>query len=135
MSASDDSTDPELSKYAPKRSREQPATPNAERLRQVSTSASPVPSFEEGNQNRPIPALWPRPVPEPPPARREIGLLGWVGQAALVAAVAGVVALLVVFAKPLLEGASSLTSDSQTKRVANPSDDAVTTSALIPAIA
>src|SRR5215469_9556887 len=120
MSAlSDDSTDPELSKYVPKRSREQPAAPNAERLRQVSTSASTVPSFEEGNQNRPIPTLWPRPVPEPP-ARREIGLLGWVGQAALVAAVAAVVALLVVFAKPLLEGASSLTSDSQTKRVATP---------------
>ena len=140
MSAfSDDSTDPELRKYAPKWSREQPATPNAGQLRQVSTSASTVPSFEEGNQNRPIPPLWPRSVPEPP-AQREDGLLGWVGQTALVAAVAAVVALLVVFAKPLLERASSPVSDSQTKQLANPSDrrtanDAPANSALIPAIA
>ena len=140
MSAfSDDSTDPELRKYAPKWSREQPATPNAGQLRQVSTSASTVPSFEEGNQNRPIPPLWPRSVPEPP-AQREDGLLGWVGQTAVVAAVAAVVALLVVFAKPLLERASSLVSDSQTKQLANPSDrrtanDAPANSALIPAIA
>jgi ABC-type branched-subunit amino acid transport system substrate-binding protein len=141
MSAfSDDSTDPEeLRKYVPKWAREQPATLNAERLRQVS-SASTVPSFEEGNQNRPAPALWPRPVPKPP-AEREHGLLAWVGQTALVAAVvAAVVALLLVFAKPLFEGASSLTSDLQTKRVANPSDrhtanDAPANSALFPAIA
>jgi branched-chain amino acid transport system substrate-binding protein len=140
MSAfSDDSTDPELRKYAPKWSREQPATPNAEQLLQVSTSASTVPSFEERNQNRPTTPLWPRPVPEPP-ARREHGLLARVGQTALVAAVAAVVALLVVFAKPLIEGASSLNSDSQTKQVANQSDrhtanDAPTNSTLIPAIA
>ena len=139
MSAfSDDSRDEELSKYAPKWSREQPATPNAERLRQIS-SASTVPSFEEGNHNRRSPPLWPRPVPEPP-AEREHRLLAWVGQAALVAVIATVVALLVVFAKPLLEGASSPTSDLQTKRVANPSDrhtanDAPANSALIPAIA
>ena len=140
MSAlSDDSRDPEPSKYAPKWSREQPATPNAERLRQVSTSASTVPSFEEGNQNRPIPTLWPRPVPEPP-ALREHGLLGWVGQTALVVVVAAVVALLVVFAKPLLDGTSSLNSDSQTKQLAKPSDrhtanDAPAVSAVVPAIA
>ena len=141
MSAlSDDSTDPELRKYAPKWVREQPATPDdAERPRYISTSTSTVPSFEEGHQNRPIPRLWPRPVPEPP-AQREKGLLGWVGQAALVAVVAAVVALLVVFAKPLLERASLLNSDSQTKQLANPSDrhaanNAPANSALIPAIA
>jgi len=140
MSAfSDDGADPELSKYAPKWSREHPATPNAGQLRRVSPSASTVPSFEEGNQNRPIKPLWPRPVPEPP-AQREDGLLGWVGQIALGAVLAAVVALLVVFAKPLLERASSLNSDSQTKQLANPSDrhkanDAPANSALIPATA
>jgi branched-chain amino acid transport system substrate-binding protein len=140
MSAfSDDSTDQELSKYAPKWSREQPATPNAERLRQVSTSASTVPSFEEGNQNRPIPALWARRFPEPP-APREDGSFGWIGQAALVAVVAAVVALLVAFAIPLLQHANSPNSDLQTKQVANPSDrhianDAPATTALVPAIA
>ncbi len=137
MSAFSDDTDPELKKYAPKWSREQAATPNAEQLRQVSTSASTVPSFEEENRNRPISRLWPRPVPEPP-AQREKGLLGWVGEAALVAVVAAVVALLVVFAKPLLEGTSFLNSDSQTKQVANPSErhtanDAPANRALVPA--
>ena len=137
MSAFSDDTDPELTKYAPKWSREQAAKPNAEQLRQVSTSASTVPSFEEENRNRPISRLWPRPVPEPP-AQREKGLLGWVGEAALVAVVAAVVALLVVFAKPLLEGTSFLNSDSQTKQVANPSErhtanDAPANRALVPA--
>jgi branched-chain amino acid transport system substrate-binding protein len=140
MSAfSDESTDQELSKYAPKWSREQPATPNAERLRQVSTSASTVPSFEEENRNGPIPALWARRFPEPP-APREDGSLGWIGQAALVAVVAAVVALLVAFAIPLLQHASSPNSDLQTKQVANPSDrhiakDAPATTTLVPAIA
>jgi branched-chain amino acid transport system substrate-binding protein len=140
MSAlSDDSTDSELSKYAPKWSREQPATPNAELLRQASTSASTVPSFEEGNQNRPIPAVWARRFPEPPELRED-GLLGRIGQAALVAVVAAVVALVVAFAIPLLQHASSADSDLQTKQVANPSarhiaKDAPATTALIPAIA
>jgi ABC-type branched-subunit amino acid transport system substrate-binding protein len=135
----DDSTDPELRKYAPKWSREHPATPNAGQLRQVSTSTSTVPSFEEGDKNRPITPLWPRPVPEPP-AQRDDGLLGWVGQTALVAVLSAVVALLVVFAKPLLERASFLVSDSQTKQLASPSDrhranDAPANSALVSAIA
>jgi ABC-type branched-subunit amino acid transport system substrate-binding protein len=137
MSAFSDDTDPELKKYAPKWSREQAATPNAEQLRQVSTSASTVPSFEEENRNRPISRLWPRPVPEPP-AQQENGLLARVGQTVLVAVVAAVVALLVVFAKPLLEGTSFLNSDSQTKQVANPSErhtanDAPANRALVPA--
>jgi ABC-type branched-subunit amino acid transport system substrate-binding protein len=135
----DDSTDPELRKYAPKWSREHPATPNPGQLRQVSSSTSTVPSFEEGDKNRPITPLWPRPVPEPP-AQREDGLLGWVGQTALVAVLSAVVALLVVFAKPLLERASILVSDSQTKQLASPSDrhrvsDAPANSALVSAIA
>ena len=135
----DDSTDPELRKYAPKWSREHPATPNAGQLRQVSSSTSTVPSFEEGDKNRPITPLWPRPVPEPP-AQREDGLLGWVGQTALVAVLSAVVALLVVFAKPLLERASILVSDSQTKQLASPSNghrvsDAPANSALVSAIA
>jgi branched-chain amino acid transport system substrate-binding protein len=139
MSAFSDDTDPELTKYAPKWSGKQPAKPNAEQLRQVSTSAPTVPSFEEGNQNWPIAPLWPRPVPEPP-AQQENGLLPRVGQTVLVAVVAAVVALLVVLAKPLLEGASFLNSDSQTKQLANPSDrytanDAPAKSALTPAIA
>jgi branched-chain amino acid transport system substrate-binding protein len=128
-SPSDDDADPELSRYAPKWGREQPGTPDAERLRSSIALWS-----TENHQNR---QLKPRPVPEPP-AQREDGLLARVGQTALVAVVAAVVALLVVFAKPLLEGISSLNSDSQNKQVANPSDrltanDAPTNRALVPA--
>jgi branched-chain amino acid transport system substrate-binding protein len=122
MSASsDDATDPELRKYAPKWYREQPATPNAERLQQVSTSASTVPSLEEEHRDRRITPLWPGPVPEPP-ARRKNELRAQIGQMALVAVVAAVIALLVVFGKPLLEGVSPLSSDSQTKPVSKPVD-------------
>jgi branched-chain amino acid transport system substrate-binding protein len=133
-SPSDDDADSELSKYAPKWDREQPATPDAERLRSVGPSPSIARWSTENHQNR---QLMPRPVPEPP-AQREAGLLAWVGQTALVAVVAAVVALLVVFAKPLLEGISSLNSDSQNKQVANPADrltanDAPANRALVPA--
>src|SRR6516165_1403642 len=126
MSAfSDDSTDPEeLRKYVPKWARERPATPNAERLRQVS-SASTVPSSEEENQNRSISPLWPRPVPEPP-AEREHGLLAWVGQAALVAVVATVVASLAIFGKPLLQRVGLLEPDSPPIQVSKPADPRLT---------
>jgi branched-chain amino acid transport system substrate-binding protein len=133
-SPSDDDADSELSKYAPKWYGEQPATPDAERLRSVGPTPSIARWSTENHQNR---QLMPRPVPEPP-AQREDGLLARVGQTALVAVVAAVVALLVVFAKPLLEGISSLNSDSQNKQVANPSDrltanDAPANRALVPA--
>src|SRR5947207_8172793 len=134
MSASsDDGADSELSKYAPKWSRQQPATPNAERLRQVSTLAPTVPSLEEEYQDRRIRSLRPEPVPELP-ARREDGLRASIGQMVLMAVVAAVVALSVVFGKSLLEGVSP---DSQTKQVSEPSDrtanDAPTNRALVPA--
>jgi ABC-type branched-subunit amino acid transport system substrate-binding protein len=128
-SPSDDDADSELSKYAPKWRGEQPATPDAERLRSSIALWS-----AENHQNR---ELMPKPAPEPP-AQREDGSLAWVGQTALVAIVAAVVALLVVFAKPLLEGTSSLISDSQNKQVANPSErltanDVPANRALVPA--
>ena len=137
MSSSDDGTDPELRKYAPKWSREQPATPNAERLRQVSTSVSTVPPFEEEHQDRRIRTLWPGPAPEPP-AREEDGLVARTGQMVLVAVVAVIVALGVVFGKSLLEGGSPLNSGSQTKQVSKPSDslaanDVPANRALVPA--
>jgi ABC-type branched-subunit amino acid transport system substrate-binding protein len=131
-SSNEDDANPELSKYAPKWSREEPTTPNADRLRQVSTL------FEEERQNRRITPFRPAPPPEPP--ARADGLLAPIGQMALVAVVAAVVAtLLVVFGKPLLEGVSPpLNSGSQTKQVSEPSDrltasDAPANRALVPA--
>jgi branched-chain amino acid transport system substrate-binding protein len=134
---SDDGPDSELFKYAPKWSREQPATPDAERPRYVSTLASTLRSLKEEYQDQRIRPLWPEPVPEPP-ARREDGLLALMGLSVKVAAFAAVVALLAVFGKSLLEGVSPLNSGSQTKQVSEPSDrltanDTPANMALVPA--
>ena len=135
-SPSDDDADSELSKYAPKWSRERPATPDAERPRLVNT-ASTVPSLREEYPDRRIRSLRPEPVPEPLP-RRGDGLLAQIGQMALVAVVAAVVALLAVFGRSLLEGVGPLNSGLQTKQVSEPSDrltanDAPANRALVPA--
>src|SRR6516225_7094305 len=121
MSApSDDGTDFELSKYAPKWSREQPATPDAERPRLVNT-ASTVPSLRKEYPDRRIRSLRPEPVPEPP-ARREGGLLALIGRTATVAVVAAVVALLAIFGKPLLQRVGLLEPDSPPIQVSKPAD-------------
>ena len=136
MSApSDDNTDPELRKYAPKWPREQPATPNAERLRQVSTSAPTVPSFEEEHQDRRIRPLWPGPVPEPP-LQRQDGLPALMGRFVNVAALAALVAVLVIFGKPLLQSVGVL--NSPPSQASKPSDqltanDASASRAFVPA--
>ena len=125
----DDGTDPELSKYAPKWSREQPATPDAGRPRYVSTSVLKLRSKEEYEDHRTRP-LWPESVPEP--RAREDGLLALIGRSVKVAAFAALIALLVVFGKSLL--------NLQTKQVSKPSDrftanDASANSTLVPAAA
>src|SRR5262249_25657905 len=79
---------PELRKYAPKWCREQPATPDAERLRSSIARWS-----TESHQNRQIRSLRPEPLPELP-ARREDGLLPLMGRSVKVAAFAVLVALL-----------------------------------------
>src|SRR5215813_1143346 len=132
-SPSDDDADSELSRYAPKWRREQPPTPDAERLR------SSIALWSTANyQNRQIRSLRPEPLPEPP-ARGEDWLLPLVGRSVKVAAFAVLVALLAIFGKSLLEGVSPLNSGSQTKQISEPSDrltanNASTTNrALVPA--
>ena len=133
----DDGSESELSKYAPKWSREQPAAPDVERPRYVSTSASTVRPLKAEHQDRQIRTLWPESVPEPP--AREGGLLGLMGSSVKVAAFAALVALLAVFGKSLfVDVSSSLNSDSQAKQVSKPSDrltanEAPANSALAPA--
>src|SRR6516162_11553204 len=61
---SDDGTDSELDKYAPKWVRERPAAPK--RLRSVGTSTSTPRWSEEEHRDRRIRSLRPEPVPEPP---------------------------------------------------------------------
>jgi len=118
---SDDGSESELSKYAPKWSREQPTAPDVERPRYVSSSASTVRPLNVERQGRQITNLWPEPVPEPP--AREGGLLAFMGSSVKVAAFAALVALLAVFGKSLfVDVSSSLNSDSQAKQVSKPSD-------------
>ena len=128
----DDDSDSELSRYAPKWSREQPAKPNAGGLRQASTTST-VPSLED--QDWRVRALWPEAVPDPP-VRREDGLRASVGQMILVAVMATIVALSVVFGKSLLEIVSPHNSDSQTKQASiasEPANDAPSHRAFAPA--
>jgi branched-chain amino acid transport system substrate-binding protein len=134
---SDDGSESELSKYAPKWSREQPTAPDVERPRYVSSSASTVRPLNVERQGRQITNLWPEPVPEPP--AREGGLLAFMGSSVKVAAFAALVALLAVFGKSLfVDVSSSLNSDSQAKQVSKPSyrltaNEVPANSALAPA--
>ena len=134
-SPSDDGTDSELSKYKPKWAREQPATP--ERLRSVSTSVSTGRWSEEEHRDRRIRSLRPEPVPEPP-AWRADGLLVLMGRLVTVAAFAALIALLVIFGKPLLQRVAVLEPDSPPTQVSKPADrltanDAPANRALVPA--
>ncbi len=120
MSAFSEDGDPEVRKYAPKWSRERPATPDAEPLRQVTTSASRVP-FEEETQDRRIRSLWPESVPEPQ-ARTGGGVLAVLVRVVNVAAVAAVVALLAIFGKPVLQRVGVLQPDTPPTQVSRQSD-------------
>ena len=128
------SDDSELRKYSPKWAREQPAT--SERLRSVSTSTSIAPWSEDEHRDRRIMPLRPEPVPEPP-AWWADGLLALIGRLVTVAAFAAVIALLVMFGKPLLQRVAVLEPDSPPTQVAKPSDpltenEAPATRALVP---
>src|SRR5215469_16817416 len=97
---SDDGTDSELGKYAPKWARERPAAPK--RLRSVGTSTSTPRWSEEEHRDRRIRSLRPEPVPEPP-ARPKDRLVALMERFVRMAAFATVVALLANFGKSLLQ--------------------------------
>ena len=99
----------DYSKYAPKRLREQPAQPAAERP--YVTSAPTVPSPPPLHQDRRATAefdSWPEPIPELPPQLPEDTSVALIGRIAVVVTFAAAVALLVIFAKPLWQDARAL---------------------------
>ena len=100
---SDNNTDSEFTRYAPKRYREQLATPEAEQPPYVASASTAPWSTEVRRDRRTRSDLWPEPIPEPPTQWGD-GLLALIGRVVLVAALAAGVALLVVFGKPVLEG-------------------------------
>jgi branched-chain amino acid transport system substrate-binding protein len=156
-----DDENSELSKYAPKRLREQPPMPAAER--RYVTSAPMVPSSTDVHQDRRTTsdftsglahldaeslaelnaelqrrlAAGPEPVPEPP-RRREDWAMTLFGRIAVVVTFAALVALLAIFAKPLWQGARApLNADSQTLQASKSdrltANNAPASSPLVPA--
>jgi branched-chain amino acid transport system substrate-binding protein len=129
-SINDDSTDSEFTRYIPKRHREQQRTVDSERPPYV-FSASTVPWPPERHREwRTRSDLWPDPVPEP--VRRKDSLLAPIGRILLMAGLAGAVAMLVVFEKPLVDSVRPLlNADSQTGKIFKSTDRSTTNNAAV----
>ena len=102
----------DYSKYAPRRFRfGDPATPSTtERPYVPSAPTAPVPKAAQERRPGSDFSSLPEPVPEPPPPphRLEDGTSTLVGRIALVVTFAAVVALVLIFAKPISQGAHAL---------------------------
>ena len=101
---------PDYSRFAPKRFREQPP---ASTERPYVPSAPTVPAPRTPSTERRAASdfpSWPEPVPEPPPPphRLEDGPSALIGRVALVVTFAAVVALVLIFARPISQGAHAL---------------------------
>jgi ABC-type branched-subunit amino acid transport system substrate-binding protein len=124
----------DYSKYAPKRFREQPPLPDAERP--YVTSAPTVPSPTPVHQDRRATAefaSWPEPIPEPPPQLLEDTSVALIGRIAVVVTFAAVVALLVIFAKPLWQDARALFNADAQRLQGAKSDRLTANRPLVPA--
>ena len=127
---SDDGTDPELRKYAPKWARERPTATDVERQQYVNLP-------KEYYQDRRIRTLSPGPVPEP--IQQKDSLPALVDRFVKLAVFAALVALLAIFGKSLWQRVGVLEADSPPIQVAKPADprltanDAPANRALVPA--
>jgi branched-chain amino acid transport system substrate-binding protein len=105
-----DDESPDYSRFAPKRFREQP--PATSEQRPYVPSAPTVPSPRTPSTERRAASdfpSWPEPVPEPPPPHRlEDGPSALIGRVALVVTFAAVVALVLIFARPISQGAHAV---------------------------
>src|SRR5262249_19175580 len=120
---SDDGNDSEQSKYAPPRFREQPRMPAA---RQFYVSSTPTVSsstdVDPDRQTRSEFASWPERISEPS-RRWEDKSMTLMSRTLVVASFAALVAMAIIFAKPLWQGARALLSaDSQRSQASKPSD-------------
>src|SRR6266550_5771712 len=104
----DDGNDSELSKYAPKPFRD---SSSAETTYIPSAPTAPLPKIASQDRRTTSDfSSWPEPVPEPPPPphRLEDGTSTLIGRIALVVTFAAVVALVLIFAKPISQGVHAL---------------------------
>src|SRR5262245_46263514 len=133
----DDDNDSEQNKYAPTRFRELPRMPPTTQL--YVPSAPTVPSdVDQDRRTRSEFASWPEHISEP--SRRWEGKkMTLIGRTVFVAVFAALVAMAIIFAKPLWQGAGALLdADSQTLQAAKTSDrltanNAPANSTLVPA--
>src|SRR6516164_876567 len=114
---SDDDTDPELRKYAPKWARERPTATDVERRQYVNLP-------KEYYQDRRIRTLSPGPVPEP--VQQKDGLLALVDRFVKLAVFAALVALLAIFGKSLLQRVGVVDADSHPIQVSKPAGPRLT---------
>jgi len=114
---SDDGTDPELRKYAPKWARERPTATDVERRQYVNLP-------KEYYQDRRIRTLSPGPVPEP--VQQKDGLLALVDRFVKLAVFAALVALLAIFGKSLLQRVGVVEADSPPIQVSKPAGPRLT---------
>src|SRR5262245_26408690 len=101
----------DYSRYAPKRFREPTPPPSTERPYVPSAPTAPTPKgVHQDRRTTSDCSSWPEPVPEPPPPphRLEDGTSTLIGRIALVVTFAAVVALVLIFAKPISQGAHTL---------------------------
>ena len=140
----DNSADSEFREYVPKRYREHPTTAGSQQASYVASGPTVPLSMEAHRARRAAheSSLWPDPIPEPL-VEREDGFLAMIGRVGLVAGFAALIALSVVFGKPLLEPILDvvrplLYSNSQSQQVAKSAEqltanNAQTTRALVAA--
>ena len=106
-----DDESPDYSRFAPKRFREQPPATGEQRPYVPSAPTVPAPRTPstERRAASDFPS-WPEPVPEPPPPphRLEDGPSALIGRVALVVTFAAVVALVLIFARPISQGAHAV---------------------------
>ena len=106
-----DDESPDYSRFAPKRFREQPPTTGEQRPYVPSAPTVPAPRTPspERRAASDFPS-WPEPVPEPPPPphRLDEGPSALISRVALVVTFAAVVALVLIFARPISQGAHAL---------------------------
>ena len=112
----DDGNDSELSKYAPKPFRD---SSSAETPYVPSAPTAPLPKI--ASQDRPVPE------PPPPPHRLEAETSTLIGRIALVVTFAAVVALVLIFAKPISQGVHAL-FDTVSRAVQTSKSDVLTPS-------
>jgi branched-chain amino acid transport system substrate-binding protein len=115
----DDGNDSELSKYAPKPFRD-PTTPSSPAETPYVPSAPTAPLPKIASQDRPVPE-------PPPPHRLEDGTTS-IGRIALVVTFAAVVALMLIFAKPISQGVHALFDTVNSQAVQTSKSDVLTPS-------